>query len=226
MRAMRSVLVVVCAAVVLGGCQLIGGIKDEEGAPVPPDAGCGGRRPPDPLVEAGTGDNSLISTFALRSIQLDGVIGYNLDCHETSADGGGQPCPGSPEDDDGGVDSEINLLLASYLVGVDPVGTHFTQEMAAGSESMLLQIANAQPPFEANVNGLKVALISTNGLQYVNCNNDQVDGSVPPNWDGCDSWRQNTDFQGNFTNNAYIRDNQLVASYPATGPVLTISCRA
>jgi hypothetical protein len=46
------------------------------------------------------------------------------------------------------------------------------------------------------LNELQFAMIGSNGLQYVNCTTDEVDGSAPPNWDGCDSWRQNIDFNG------------------------------
>jgi hypothetical protein len=244
MRAARCLACLACGAVVLAACQRIAGIHDEPGATPPsassdagpdasrdstaPDSGvpdvqvpCPGRRPPLSLKQAAPGNPNSLSTFALRTIQFQGVTGYDLDCHLTQG-GADLPCSGSPDDLEGGVDSELNALLKQQLPGTDPVGDHFTAEMARGAETVLLEIANAKPPFPSNVNGLQFALISSNGLQYVNCNQQIVDGSVPPNWDGCDSWREDVDFKVYITADAYIRNNEFVAIYPANGAVPTI----
>jgi hypothetical protein len=165
----------------LAACQLILGVKDEQGAPREAGAGsddaaadartsrCALLRPP-----AGGTPSSDTSgetfVFALRTLAVnpsDASLGFDLDGLCTG-EGAEVPCLGSPADLAGGVDNQLAQDLGSYGYSpppgvTDPPAEAINNELSQGKYSALLIVRSFNGT--ANDDHTVVSLIGSPGME-------------------------------------------------------------
>ncbi len=197
------------AASSLLACQLIVGVRDEDGVRRPEDGGADAnatidpcvkhRPPPPPELPIGV-DPVGPRFFAVRSFAFRPPaappIGYDLDdrCTGSATSTTREaPCASSKGtdvgDDDGGVDNAFGRLLdglrgiASSDAG-DFVAESFGENIERGSATLLVQVTGWNQ--EANDPQVWVSILPATGLAVAGCSDE--DASAGPRWDGCDEW--------------------------------------
>jgi hypothetical protein len=230
----RIVAFVVVVATMLLACQLIVGVRDEDGVRPPPPDPCQKRKPPLPpsaeaVAEAGPpriSPNAGPSFYAVQTFKIRPTgappFGYDLDDHCTGEvtsttrkeacvlDGGIDA-----SDDDGGLDNAFGRSL-DYLsnAGNDLAGGGFSQSAGRGIFTLVLQVADYNGL--ADDDDVKVAIITAINLVSVGCSDAGF--SASPLWDGCDQWNFVTStpyvdpIGSTETIRGYVRSHVLVAS--------------
>ena len=187
-------------------CQLIVGVKDDDGAPRPdaaaPEAGeasapCVLHKAPEPPTNGGGMGKGGLVYYALERLVIapaedagaESVIGYDLDdrCTGLPTARSDAPCVtpdggGLVTDEDGGVDNSLRRIFGSLSLlssdTSDPGAAFFNKAIRAGTRTVLIALGDYNgEPDDTEVN---VALFASEGLLPAR------DGG--PVGDGLDEW--------------------------------------
>ncbi len=199
----------------LAACQLIVGVKDEEGLPRPdaatadvlddvvvPEDPCKKHHPPLPptadKIPADAGaQNYVLGVRRFYARRNGEVMGYDLDGRCTGIPGSttsDPPCTSSKSplaDADGGIDNALLAISESFapFSGTggtgDLVGDRVNQQIDLGAFTNLIGLFGYNGL--SNDDEVTLHIVPATGLSSVGC-----DGGTPPEagpqWDGCDMW--------------------------------------
>lgn len=201
----------------LAACQLIVGVKDEDGflrpdaaatadavdEDAPADDPCKKYGPPPP-PEAGTvpadpGGQS--SVFAVRKFYIrprgSTIMGYDLDGRCTGSQGSTtseSPCrpPGKIlADGDGGVDNALAALTDKFAIMSDAgdlLGDLANEQVDLGKATNIIGLFDYNGL--PNDDDVSAQVAMGLGLSSTGCDDEVLndDGGLTPRWDGCDVW--------------------------------------